>query len=79
MGKGIFTVQVPQGPQVSVPWMTWEFEIPAGSGELKGQIQQLNQMFSGDSDSAVDLIFSQRSKAIHFFSAWESGEHLVLA
>lgn len=25
MGKGTFTVQVPQGPQVSVPWMTWEF------------------------------------------------------
>ena len=28
MGKGIFTVQVRQGPQVSVPWMTWEFCNP---------------------------------------------------
>lgn len=82
MGKGMFSVQVPKGPKrfswVFTGW-SGNFAIPAGSGELKGQNQQLNQIFCGNSGDTADLWFSARDqKPFPSFFAQDSRKHLVL-
>lgn len=56
MGKEIFSsgAKRTKDCQERAAWMIWEFWIPANSGKLKGQTQQLNQMFS-DNSAVCDL------------------------
>lgn len=50
MGNGIFIVQVPQGPQVSVPSMTWGFYNPCRFWETQGSDSATDSATSSDGE-----------------------------